>query len=74
MESDFIVIGVLILGIVIGRFFILNINYFLKYFENKVDVIIDYLGVDFKFYKNIFKEVFFVFDSGERVKVIKIYW
>ena len=48
MESDFIVIGALILGIVIGRFFTSNINYPSKHLENKVDAIIDHLGVDFK--------------------------
>ena len=37
MESDFIVIGALILGIVIGRFFTSNINYPSKHLENKVD-------------------------------------
>ena len=73
MESDFIVIGALILGIVIGRFFTSNINYPSKHLENKVEAIIDHLGVDFKPYKNTPKEVLSALDSGERVKAIKIY-
>jgi hypothetical protein len=73
MDSDLIVIGALVFGILIGRLITPNISRSSKHLENKVDAIIEHLGVDFKPYKNTPNEVFSALDSGQRVKAIKLY-
>jgi len=65
MDSDLIVIGALVLGVLIGRLIAPNINRLSKHLENKVDAIIEYLGVDFKPYKNTPNEMFSALDSGQ---------
>lgn len=73
MDSELIVIGALVFGIFIGRFLAPILSPSSKHLENKVDAIIEHLGVDFKPYKGTPKEVLSALDSGERVKAIKLY-
>lgn len=71
MDSELITIGALIMGVLIGR--ILSSNSTSKVLENKVDAIIEHLGVDFKPYKNTPEEVVIALKNGERIKAIKLY-
>jgi ribosomal protein L7/L12 len=73
MDSELIILGSLILGILIGRVIFPTSNYSDKSVESKVDAIIDHLGVDFKPYKNTPKNVITALKNGERVKAIKLY-
>jgi hypothetical protein len=73
MDSELIAIGALILGILIGRIISFNSNSPSRVLENKVDAIIDHLGVDFKPYKNTPKDVVLALKNGERIKAIKLY-
>ena len=71
MDSELIIVGSLILGILIGRG--ISSNSSAKVVENKVDAIIEHLGVDFKPYKNTPKNVITALNNGERIKAIKLY-
>jgi ribosomal protein L7/L12 len=73
MDSELIIIGSLILGILIGRIISTNSNSSEKSIENKVDAIIDHLGVDFKPYKNTPDDIMTALKNGERIKAIKLY-
>jgi len=73
MDSELIIVGSLILGILIGRGISPNSNSSAKVVENKVDAIIEHLGVDFKPYKNTPKNVITALNNGERIKAIKLY-
>jgi hypothetical protein len=73
MDSQLIIIGSLILGVLIGKVISSNSKSSTKLLENKVDAIIEHLGVDFKPYKNTPKEVILALENGERIKAIKLY-
>jgi ribosomal protein L7/L12 len=73
MDSELIIIGSLVLGILIGKVISSNSNSSTKLLENKVDAIIEHLGVEFKPYKDTPVEVMFALKNGDRIKAIKLY-
>ena len=73
MDSELIIIGSLILGFLIGKVISSNSNSSTKLLENKVDAIIEHLGVEFKPYKDTPEEVMSALKNGERIKAIKLY-
>lgn len=73
MDSEFISIGFLILGVLIGKFMPSNLNTSTKLLEKKIDAIIDHLNIDFKPYADTPEEVKSALKSGHRVKAIKLY-
>ncbi len=73
MDSELITLGALALGVLIGRVIAPNSSLPTKILENKVDAIIEHLGIDFKPYTNTPKEVFLALEKGERIKAIKLY-
>ena len=73
MDDYLVVLDALVLGIVIGRLTTSNANRALKHLAYKVDAIIEHLGIDFKPYQNMPKEILSAFYGGERVKAIKLY-
>jgi ribosomal protein L7/L12 len=73
MDSELIIIGSLILGVLIGKVLSANSNSSAKLLENKVDAIIEHLGVEFKPYKDTPEEVMSALKNGERIKAIKLY-
>jgi len=73
MDSELIIIGSLVLGILIGKVISSNSNSSTKLLENKVDSIIEHLGVEFKPYKDTPEEVISALKNGERIKAIKLY-
>lgn len=73
MDEHLVLIGSLVLGVLIGRFSTSSTDRTSKRLENKVDAIIEHLGIDFKPYENTPKEVLSALDSGERIRAIKLY-
>lgn len=73
MDIELITIGALILGVLIGRVISPRASSPSILIESKVNAIIEHLGVDFKPYKNIPKEIVLALENKERIKAIKLY-
>jgi hypothetical protein len=73
MDSELIIIGSLVLGGLIGKVISANSNSSTKLLENKVDAIIEHLGIEFKPYKDTPEEVMSALKNGDHIKAIKLY-
>jgi len=74
--SEIEIIVALIFGVVIGQslsFKAIKSTVSTRTIDNKLDAIIDYLGVEFDPYKNIPHDILQSIKEGNRVKAMKLY-